>query len=76
MRFRVSRTFVAVTLAGLSSAYAAEVFSGRGDLLFGALPANGEVYQVAYRQQSTSTLARLRGVHAAPFALTPQYLRR
>ncbi len=59
--------------------YAAEVFSGRGDLLFGALPVNGEVYQVAYRQQSTSTLARVRAAPAAPaapFALTPQYLRR
>jgi len=63
--------------AGQNVPYLAEAFSGRGDLLFGALPVNGDVYRLAYRELSTTTL-RIRDA-ASPLrrlGLTPQYLRR
>ena len=61
---------------GQSTNYFAEVFSGRTDLLFGALPSLGDVVRFGYRVAATSTsLARVRG--ATMSARPPrQYLRR
>jgi hypothetical protein len=61
---------------GQSTNYFAEAFSGRTDLLFGALPALGDVVRLAYRVAVTNTaLARVRGT-TMPARSLPQYLRR
>jgi len=62
--------------AGQSTNYFAEAFSGRTELLFGALPALGDVVRIGYRVATTTTgLVQLRASARRAHAL-PQYLRR
>jgi hypothetical protein len=61
---------------GQTTNYFAELFSGRTDLLFGALPSLGDVVRFGYRVAATSTsLARVRGSTMAARS-SRQYLRR
>jgi len=61
----------------VTTVYSVEAFSGRTDLLFGALPAQGDVVRLAYRAGLTSTAPFFvsRGARKAGRRL-PQYLRR
>jgi hypothetical protein len=54
----------------------AEAFSGRTELLFGALPSLGDEVKLAYRVGQTSTTQLLRAPLAHARSRLPQYLRR
>jgi hypothetical protein len=71
--------------AGQQTNYFAEAFSGRTELLFGALPVQGDLVKIAYRVAATTTgLAQFRSTGILPQVRAtgmrtrslPQYLRR
>jgi hypothetical protein len=66
--------------AGQATAYLAEAFSGRTELLFGAMPVEGDIYREGFHQSSATALRSLRAfertrLQRAP-GIQPQYLRR
>jgi hypothetical protein len=66
-------------VTGQSLPFFAQAFSGRGDLLFGAIPAAGEMIRLAYRVSTSSTLLRAPGTAAPatrPGRRISQYLSR
>jgi hypothetical protein len=60
----------------ITTVYSAEAFSGRTDLLFGALPALGDIVNFAYRAAFTSTSPFYVFGGAKVGRRLPQYLRR
>ena len=58
--------------------YVVETYSGRTELLFGALPALSDIVRIGYRAAITTSiqLAQFRSAQRAPGRRLPQYLRR
>ena len=66
--------------AGQTTAYLAEAFSGRTELLLGALPVEGDIYREGFHQSSATALKSLRSSERTRLqratGIQPQYLSR